>query len=288
MISCPKCHFQQPKDQYCAKCGVDMGNYKPPRPSLGQMVTTLFKPLLLFLGILLFFFLALKALNSFLNIDSEFSRDTQAPPLIIGIQAESIRKEASPESDSIPTETIPPPPQPTALASRQEVPRDPLQQKSETILPEQYISVSLVEVFIPGASRGDNKTLLTQDPQVLVSFFNDNGTLKDQPFISQYEDNMISYEISVQVLEHKDSKNKFVTKVKRRIKSSISEANSDLEATDTMSLEEFSILKDPLPRTYRIPLQSPLLNLLSQSPSFTNYESELAIVVHFEGLLSSD
>lgn len=29
LIHCPKCGFQQPQDQYCARCGVDMLNYKP-------------------------------------------------------------------------------------------------------------------------------------------------------------------------------------------------------------------------------------------------------------------
>lgn len=29
MADCPKCHFTQPDDQYCANCGVDMHAYKP-------------------------------------------------------------------------------------------------------------------------------------------------------------------------------------------------------------------------------------------------------------------
>lgn len=29
MIECPKCHFRQPKDQYCANCGIDMIAFKP-------------------------------------------------------------------------------------------------------------------------------------------------------------------------------------------------------------------------------------------------------------------
>lgn len=29
MITCPKCGFSQPQDQYCAKCGVDMQSFKP-------------------------------------------------------------------------------------------------------------------------------------------------------------------------------------------------------------------------------------------------------------------
>jgi hypothetical protein len=29
MHSCPKCNFAQPKDRYCANCGLDIENYKP-------------------------------------------------------------------------------------------------------------------------------------------------------------------------------------------------------------------------------------------------------------------
>jgi uncharacterized membrane protein YgcG len=34
MITCPKCGFTQPKDQYCARCGVDMVAFKRPQESL--------------------------------------------------------------------------------------------------------------------------------------------------------------------------------------------------------------------------------------------------------------
>ncbi len=30
MIHCPKCNFRQPKDQYCASCGIDILAFKPP------------------------------------------------------------------------------------------------------------------------------------------------------------------------------------------------------------------------------------------------------------------
>lgn len=29
LVHCPKCGFQQPDDQYCARCGVDMKSYRP-------------------------------------------------------------------------------------------------------------------------------------------------------------------------------------------------------------------------------------------------------------------
>lgn len=38
LVNCPKCGFSQPKDHYCAKCGVDMDNFKPAAPSFWQEV----------------------------------------------------------------------------------------------------------------------------------------------------------------------------------------------------------------------------------------------------------
>ncbi len=30
MINCPRCQFSQPNDKYCAQCGLDIENYRPP------------------------------------------------------------------------------------------------------------------------------------------------------------------------------------------------------------------------------------------------------------------
>ncbi len=40
MIKCPKCNFEQPQDQYCAKCGIDIFNYTAPSPSLFKRAAT--------------------------------------------------------------------------------------------------------------------------------------------------------------------------------------------------------------------------------------------------------
>ncbi len=32
MVTCPRCEFTQPKDRYCANCGLDIENYKPQKP----------------------------------------------------------------------------------------------------------------------------------------------------------------------------------------------------------------------------------------------------------------
>jgi hypothetical protein len=39
-ITCPKCGFDQPKDKFCANCGVDIENFHSPGQSLGQRILT--------------------------------------------------------------------------------------------------------------------------------------------------------------------------------------------------------------------------------------------------------
>lgn len=39
MIECPRCGFEQPKDQFCAKCGLDIENYvAKPKPALVRLL----------------------------------------------------------------------------------------------------------------------------------------------------------------------------------------------------------------------------------------------------------
>lgn len=40
LIHCPRCGFSQPKDKYCAQCGVDMESFRPPQPSAIKKILT--------------------------------------------------------------------------------------------------------------------------------------------------------------------------------------------------------------------------------------------------------
>src|SRR5688500_3795901 len=38
LITCPRCGFNQPKDRYCAKCGLDIDNYSHPKKSFFRKI----------------------------------------------------------------------------------------------------------------------------------------------------------------------------------------------------------------------------------------------------------
>ncbi len=55
IINCPRCGFSQPKDKYCARCGLDIETYRPPevpflKKLFGNPVTQLSLVLLMALG----------------------------------------------------------------------------------------------------------------------------------------------------------------------------------------------------------------------------------------------
>src|SRR6188508_2353904 len=35
-VTCPKCGFEQPRDRFCANCGIDIENYRSPPSSIAQ------------------------------------------------------------------------------------------------------------------------------------------------------------------------------------------------------------------------------------------------------------
>ena len=40
MVNCPKCNLLQPKDQYCARCGINMETWQPPPLPLWKKIIT--------------------------------------------------------------------------------------------------------------------------------------------------------------------------------------------------------------------------------------------------------
>lgn len=280
MFVCPKCGFQQPKDRYCAKCGVDTESYKRPKESPVSLTFGILKPIAIFASILFVIFLALKGLNKTLNVDFDFASNDIEPSLTIGTQADSVKVESIAEEPSLPN------PIRNNTAQAEYVPAErtpPLPTKSaQQTIPDQIITITLAEVAIPEDMRGSKKTILTEAPQILNSFFTDSGNIKEDTFTTQFEDALMIYEINVQVTTHKDTKNTFKTTIQRSLKTPAAVTIANIETTDTMELTSYSIIPDALPREQRLQPLTTLLTSLVQSQNYLARNSELAVIVHFE------
>lgn len=101
-VRCPKCDFQQPSDQYCAQCGIDMLSYRPSRDSfrkrlLASSVFHLFLLIALVLGSATFVYEKLRN-NSNVEVQSDaVSTAASAPPSSTS-SIEPLRKQVMPTS----------------------------------------------------------------------------------------------------------------------------------------------------------------------------------------------
>lgn len=113
-VVCPKCHFVQPKDQYCARCGVDMQKYKPQSISvfkkLNLRTSLLFLIAMAVLGLTIFIFTKSdKPLTDTFNQNSSVKsfRNTEkmAPAGAAAVEATPSEENNSPDPESR-TETV--------------------------------------------------------------------------------------------------------------------------------------------------------------------------------------
>jgi hypothetical protein len=123
LVKCPKCGFDQPKDTYCANCGIEMDNYKPIKTPLWKQV--LKSPLFSLISLLLLGYGVLTALknpslfeNPTMNLTTSRpiqkipvkAVDTEATPLPTGASASVIEPtpSATPPSEVSTIPTSPP------------------------------------------------------------------------------------------------------------------------------------------------------------------------------------
>lgn len=118
LVNCPRCGFEQPKDKYCAQCGVDTESFKPPRKS--ALKSSLTNPAL-YVGIailiaIVFFKTAYKPATStltqrvqFLKGNVQIANRTAEKTVDASSAARDIASTAT-----APAAVAPPPPEPPA------------------------------------------------------------------------------------------------------------------------------------------------------------------------------
>lgn len=125
LVKCPKCGFDQPKDTYCASCGIEMDSYKPIQPPFWK--TAIKSPLMS-----LFVFVGLGyGAYVYLKNPSQFQFSKPSSPTIkstpsnatetLGTQAANpnsappTTSEALPAEGSMSSAPTPPPPEPNPV-----------------------------------------------------------------------------------------------------------------------------------------------------------------------------
>lgn len=119
LINCPKCGFQQPKDKYCAQCGVDIETFRPVKPPFFQR---LFGNPIAPLSILI---VMVSGIGFFMYKSGQENLQNRVTYLKSSVQIESSAEAPPPPDEQVLSASgevpAPPPPPPDTLAQSTEV-----------------------------------------------------------------------------------------------------------------------------------------------------------------------
>ncbi|MEY4616436.1 MAG: hypothetical protein RJB66_1396 [Pseudomonadota bacterium] len=148
LVKCPKCGFDQPEDTYCAKCGIEMGSFKPTKPPIwSTIVKSPIFSIIIFVGLGYLAFL-------YLNKPTRFPESTSKPT--------TTRR--SSEQPSGQTGAFTSLPSDTSLANASEtMPSTPPQDGSEAAAPSTTLSESSASLGEPLSAPPSPTTMNTSN-----------------------------------------------------------------------------------------------------------------------------
>jgi hypothetical protein len=155
MINCPKCNFLQPKDQYCAQCGVNMETYRPPTAPLYQRILSNW---MVQLGLLFVLILTVVVWDNFSRTPDK-TYQTELPPVASNIARSQERAENSyPETSPRQEMEVSPTTQQQEFAPEKEL--QPQQQEPKVVTFKKRVTfkiLTLLPVAIDGLSQQSSK-----------------------------------------------------------------------------------------------------------------------------------
>lgn len=284
MMTCPKCGFEQPKDQFCAKCGVNVESFKAP-VALGSSLKSFFKPVLfiaILIGAIYFLFRTVENTVSIPEI-TEIEETTQ-----MGVGAGSLKTER--------------PPPPTAENFRQQQAQAPQQVTAQRAAPVAATAVvptarfnQVQLTFMVGEHAGldqldDNDTkpnqtwhlvpqsnpIYTSSPEV-VTLRTGNNTF-------EYADSLITYDMNffIEEITDKDLKVKINLNRVLRARTAGGQPNYSISLDERIPFDRTLIIIDALPRRASLEVSDSILSTLYRSQAFLSQASEFVQIIKFE------
>lgn len=158
MINCPKCNFLQPKDQYCARCGVNMETYKPPKvPGWKKFVGNWMVQLSA-----LFILIFLVVLRDNFSTQNSESVDNSLPPVSNQISRDETASFASNRVNESSNDSVDAEPEIVEVSSdggdefRDQSPTEPSRLNKKITMRVFTINRSAIERILPSARRIDD------------------------------------------------------------------------------------------------------------------------------------
>ncbi len=169
MVNCPKCSLLQPKDQYCARCGINMETWQPPPQPLWKKIITNWMVQLAVLFTLIFFIVLRD------NLKSGGPQEEAATPIMAEQNFYQSREQSFQQASAPPTQTDQPSSRLQKVAAKgMSAAKDPVQETEEDTrllkranLRVFLMSRSLIEKLAQNSQRLSGSSLII--PRIILN-----------------------------------------------------------------------------------------------------------------------
>jgi hypothetical protein len=286
MIKCPKCGFEQPRDVFCAKCGVNMQNYHPPLQTLVAGLSRSFKSFLVVVLILLACYFVLKSFEKIIHSGSAIKYTDIGNSTQLGVSAGSLasgeKKEAAEEAS--PAEEVP---QDAVAATHTE--KTATEKKFDQVTANISIGEAAYNDFMndidgnvannPAAPNRKWHVVTQVNP--VNTFINQEMTLKKGPNTFVFDDNIVRIDVSFVIDDITEKEIDAHINYRRSLKAYANQ-NETIDISQKIPLSDNLVLVDSIPRQLRLTRADTILSTLFHSQAFLSRSSEMVQIIKFE------
>ncbi len=286
MMTCPKCGFEQPRDQFCAKCGVNVDNYKP-TIAFSTGLTSLLKPIAFVVIIVgaIFFLFKNVAQNTIAPPEIEIEESTQ-----IGSGAGSLKMAGAPrQAGNAQTVTarameVTPNPATSQIATKTagaDAPRAKFNQVQVSFTVGEHGGIEQLET---ADTKPNQNWHLVPQANPIFSSNPEEVTLKTGNNTFEYADELITYDMNffLEEITNKDVKLKLNIKRTLRVAAQDGSSSNSFSLNEKIPLDQTLIIIDTLPRRASIDRPNSILSTLYKSQLFLSRASEFVQIIKFE------
>jgi hypothetical protein len=281
MMKCPKCGFEQPKEVFCANCGVNMQTYKQPIGTIVSGLGRSFRSFLIIVVILIAAYFLLQKFEKIIHLRSPQFKDTDITDTTqLGVGAGSLATEggikmvATP--NNIPEEATEENSESHSIENKATTEEKKFNQVSATFI----IGEALYAEFFNEQEGVGRKWHVVSQMNPLNTFLNQEMPLKKAPNTFAFDDEVLRIDMVVDVSDITDKDVQAHITYHRAIRGSTE--NESITADAKIPINQYFVINDPLPRRMRLSRVDTILSTLFQSQAFMSRSSEMVQIIKLE------